>query len=146
MRPSCPSHPLTPGLGEGRWLEFFSPLGVVSFSYQRALDTLAFRAGSADCAPTWLRTRVRTCVSTVWAFSFVQLLPCAPSPSANCQARQCALLERLWHSAIAESTDPQLSSGRRCPGASLGGSRYCLTDGLTEFSRAPREKPEQTRI
>lgn len=92
------------GLGRGAVAGVFFPLlAVVSFSYQRPLDTLAFRAGGAGCAPTWLRTRVRTCVSTVWAFSFVQLLPCAPAPSANCQARQCALLERLWHSAIAES-------------------------------------------
>ena len=81
--------------GRGGGWSLFPPVAVVSFSYQRPLDTSAFGAGSAGCAPTWLRTRVRTCVSTVWAFSFVQLLPCAPAPSANCQARQCALLERL---------------------------------------------------
>ena len=44
---------------------------------------------------------------------------------------------------LRRASDPQLPSGRRCPGASLGGSRYYLTGGLTEFSRAPREKPEQ---
>lgn len=45
-----------------------------------------------------LCTSVRTGVSTVWAFSFVQLFPCADAPPANGQARQCSLLERLWDS------------------------------------------------
>lgn len=57
-----------------RWRQLeFAPtrLGVVSRSYQRSLDTPLLGAGSAGCAGTGLGMHVYTCVSTVWAFSFV---------------------------------------------------------------------------
>lgn len=84
---------------EWKRLEFVTPFcGGVAFSYQRLLYTSVLGAGSAGCAWTLLCTSVRTGVSTVWAFSFVQLFPCADAPPANGQARQCSLLERLWDS------------------------------------------------
>ena len=123
----------------------FPLLGVVSFSYQRPLDTLAFGAGSAGCAAAGLGRWVSTNDSTMWAFSFVQLASAAP---ANSQARQRSLQERLWHKRPCESylsaagaSAPQLSSGRCRRRASLGGSRYYLTDGVAQL-KSPREKPE----
>lgn len=79
--------------------------------------------------------------------------------SGCCQAHQCSILEGSGPAPLPARLPisprsvfcEQLCSGRRCPAASLGGSRYLfqvLTGGkkLTLFSRAPRVKPKQTCI
>lgn len=98
------------------------------------------RAGHA-CAYTGLhRMGVPFCAATA-----VRRYSCA-----NCQVRQCSILERLWHSTVA-GPPPQSAPGaasRSTYRVGDSGSRYYLIGRkrLTLFSRAPREKPKETRI
>lgn len=98
------------------------------------------RAGRA-CAYTCLhRVGVPLCAATAVRRRSVCQLP----------GRQCSILERLWHSTVA-GPPPQSAPGAASPSTSRAGdsgSRHYLIGRkrLTRFSRAPREKPKETRI